>query len=119
DHTADRSYRWRGPLSVQNFVEHGIVFPNEFAGLLVDGNDRRCFWGRNVDVALILPIRSADIDEIAVHDWRRIREVVRQRPYFLHHVKLPNYVGVCLACQLLVRHWSIVLFIAKTLGIET
>src|ERR1051326_5667692 len=58
DHAADRSDCRRRPLSVQDPVENRIIFPHEFAGVLVNRNDRRRFWRRDVDVTLVLTVRS-------------------------------------------------------------
>jgi hypothetical protein len=54
-------------------------------------------------VALVLAVRRADEDQIAPDDRRRVREVVRIGPHFLHHVELPHDIGVVGSRPFLVR----------------
>ncbi len=70
-------------------------------------------------MALILAVGSADEDQIAVSDGRRIRQVVWQRPDFLNHVEPPNDIAVGLAGEFFVGYWTIVLLVAKALCVET
>src|SRR5262249_17506069 len=66
NHVADFANRRRRPLTVQNAIAYRVVFPRQLACLLVERNDRRSFWRRNVDVTLILPVRRADVEQVAV-----------------------------------------------------
>src|SRR5262249_9178537 len=118
NHVADLAHRRGRPLAVQNAIKHRIVFPGQLASIFIKGNQRWGFWRRNVDVALILPVRGANVYQIAVYHRGTIRHVVRLRADLLHHVELPDYIGVVLARQLLLFVGPIVLPITKTLRVQ-
>ena len=63
---ADLADGRRRPLSVQDLLADGVVLPHEFAGRLVDRDDRRRLRRRDVDVAFVLAVRRADEDQILV-----------------------------------------------------
>src|SRR3712207_8188382 len=50
----------------------------------------RRFRRGDVDVALVLPVRGADVEQFAVRDGRRVGEVVREGADLLHHVEAPH-----------------------------
>ena len=67
---ADRSDRGRGPLAVQDAILDGVVLPHELAGVLVERDVGRRARRRDVHVALVLPVRGAQEDEVAMRDRR-------------------------------------------------
>ena len=70
-------------------------------------------------MALVLPVRRHHVDQVAVDDRRRVRQVVREGADLLHHVELPEDVGVGLGRELLVGHRAVVLVaVAEALGVE-
>ena len=73
---------------------------------------------RDVDVALVLAVRRADEHQVAEDDRRRVRQVVRVRADFLHHVERPDDVGVVLPGQLLVGDRPFVLAVAEAVDVE-
>ena len=99
---ADLADRGRRPLSVQDLLADGVVFPDQLAGRLVDGDDRRRLRRRHVDVALVLAVRGADVDQVLEHDRRGVRHVVLHHAELVHHVEPPEDVGVGVAGRLLV-----------------
>ena len=117
-HAADLADGRRGPLAVQDLVDDRVVLPDELPGLLVDRDDRGRARRRDVDVALVLPVRRADEDEVAPGHRARVREVVRRRADLVHHVEPPDHVGVGVGRQLLVRDGPVVLLVAEALGVE-
>ena len=80
---------------------------------MIDGALRR----RDVDVAFVLAVRGADVDQIAEGHRRRVREVVGIGADFLHHVERPDHVGVGHPGQFLVLR-AVVLVVAKPLDVD-
>ena len=74
---------------------------------------------RDVDVALVLAVRCAQIDQVAVDHGRRVRQVVRIRSDFFQHVEAPDHVRVGLALQRLVHEGAVVLVVAESVDVET
>src|SRR5207247_915670 len=68
NHVTDLADRRRRPLAMQDAISHGVVFPNLLASFLVDRNEGRSFRRRNIDVALILTVRGADVNHISERD---------------------------------------------------
>src|SRR5215213_4670136 len=103
---------------MKNVIKDGIVLPDQFARLLVYGDELRSFWRRYVGVTLVLPIRGINIDEVAEYYRGGVGHVMRLRSDFLHHVKLPDDVGVLFSLQFLVDVWAVILPIAEALRIK-
>ena len=82
---------------------------DHLAGVLVDRDDGRRARRRDVDVAFVLPVGRADVDQVAPDDRRGVGEVVRERADLFDHVQLPHDVGVGLAGELLVGDRAVVL----------
>src|SRR5215218_7464934 len=103
---------------MKNTIRDRIVFPNQFARLLVYGDELRSFRRRYVGVTLVLPIRGIDIDEVAEYYRGGVGHVMRLRSDFLHHVKLPDDIGVLFSFQFLVNVRAVILPVAEALRIE-
>src|SRR5215217_4970816 len=103
---------------MKNVIKDGIVLPDQFARLLVYGDELRSFRRRYVGVTLVLPIRGINIDEVAEYYRRGVGHVMRLRSDFLHHVKLPDDVGVFLTLDFLVNVWAVILSVTEALRIE-
>src|SRR5215210_4662912 len=103
---------------MKNAIKDGIVLPNQFARLLVYGDELRSFRRRYVGVTLVLPIRGINIDEVAKYYRGGVGHVMRLRSDVLHHVKLPDDVGVLFSFQFLVNERAVILPVAKALRIK-
>jgi len=57
-HPANRADGGRTPLTVEDAVADRVIFPNEFSGFLIDGNDCRRFLRWNICVAFVLAVGS-------------------------------------------------------------
>src|SRR5215469_10893361 len=66
----DLADRRRRPLPVQDPIADVVHFPDQLAGVFVYRDHGRCPRRRNVHVALVLPVGSADEDQIAVRNRR-------------------------------------------------
>ena len=69
-------------------------------------------------VTLVLAIRGINIDEIAEYYRGAVGHVMRLRSNFLHHVKLPDDVGVLFPFQFLVNVRAVILPVVEVLRIE-
>ena len=115
---ADRPDRRRRPLAVQNAILDRVVLPDELAGRLVHGDDRRRARRRDVDVAFVLAVRRAHENQIAPHRRRRVGQVVRIGADLFHHVERPDDVGVVHAGELLVGDGAVVLLVAEPFDVD-
>ena len=109
--------RRRRPLPVQDAIADRVVFPLQFAALDFDRDERRRLRRRDVDVALILPVARAAIEQPAIDHRRAVGEVVRERSDFFHHVEDPDDVDVGLAGQLFVLVGAVVFAVVKPLDV--
>ena len=82
-------------------------------------DDRRRLRRRHVDVAFVLAVAGAAVEQVAVGDRRPVGEVVRERAHLLDHVERPDDVGVVLAGQLLVLDRAVVLVVVEALQMST
>ena len=64
------------------------------------------------------PLPVETIEQIVQRTRRRVREVVRERADFLHHVERPEDVDVVLAGQLLVLERTVVLVVVESLDVH-
>src|SRR5260370_39868324 len=103
---------------MQNTIADRIVLPDQFAGVLVEGDDRRGARRRDVRVTLILTVRRADEHEIAIDDRGRVRQVVRIRPDLFNHVEGPDDVRIIGPGQLLVAERTVDLAVAGAVDVE-
>src|SRR5215218_10482071 len=103
---------------MKNVIKDGIVLPDQFARLLVYCDELRSFRRRYVGVTLVLSIRGINIDEVTEYYRGGVGHVMRLRSDFLHHVKLPDDVGVLFPFQFLVNVRAVILPVAEALRIE-
>jgi hypothetical protein len=50
---------------MQNAVADVVLFPDDLAGLFVDGDDGGGFGRRDVDVALVLAVGGAEVEHVS------------------------------------------------------
>src|SRR5215216_1376017 len=103
---------------MKNAIKDGIVLPDQFARFFVYGDELRSFRRRYVGVTLVLPIRGINIDEVAEYYRGGVGHVMGLRSDFLHHVKLPDDVGVLFTLEFLVNERAVILPVAEALRIE-
>jgi hypothetical protein len=117
-HAAELGDRDASPLAVQDLVARRGVLPDHLARLLVDRDQRGRARRGDVDVALVLTVAGADVDQVAPRDRRGVREVVGHHAELFHHVELPHDVAVVLARELLVLVRAVVLAVLEALGVD-
>ena len=116
---ANLSDRGRRPLAVQDLLAGGRVLPHQLPGRLVERDDRGRLRRGHVDVALVLAVRRADVEQVLEHDGRGVRHVVLHHAELVHHVVAPDDVGVGLARLLLVLERAVVLaLVAESLDVD-
>lgn len=103
---------------MQDVLPNGVVFPHQFAGVLIERDYGRRQGRGNVHVAFILPVRGADVDQVPLGDWGRIGHVALVDADFLHHVKHPKDVGIGLFGELLLGEESVARAVVEALDIE-
>ncbi len=103
---------------MQDVLPHGVVFPHQFAGVLIERDYGRRQGRGNVHVAFILPVRGADVEQVPLGDWGRTGHVALVDADFLHHVKHPEDVGIGLFGEPLLGDESVTLAAAEALDIE-
>ena len=89
------THRWRAPLAVEDVrADVRVVFGDEFAGLLVQGDEAGGVGRGDIDVGPVLAVGGAGVHQV-VHDLHgAVRGVVRKNAEFVHHVIDPDDVGV-------------------------
>src|SRR5206468_6091305 len=71
-----------------------VVFGDEFAGLLVQGDEAGGVGRGDIDVGPVLAVGGAGVHEV-IHDQHgAVGGVVRKNAEFVHHVIDPDDVGV-------------------------
>src|SRR5207249_2228590 len=89
----------RAPLSVKNArADLGVVFRDEFAGLLVQGNQAGRVRRGDVDVGPVLAIGGAGEYQVVQDEHGTVRSVVGEDAQFVHHVIDPDDIGVLRPC---------------------
>ena len=100
---AEHPERRVGPLAVHDVVARRVRLPQQFAGLLVQRDERRRLGRRDVQVLGIDPVGRDDEQRVAHDRRRRRRHVVREDVNrVFHHVEAPDRVGVDFALVLFV-----------------
>src|SRR5688500_7420662 len=103
---------------MKDFFSRRSIFPNQLAGLLIQRNETRRLWGRDIDMPLIHAISSNDENQIANNQRRAGCKIVRKNIELFHHVVLPDEVGIDIALVRFFAKRSIILFVQKSLGIS-
>src|SRR5262249_17954916 len=96
-HIADLADRGGRPLAVQNALADVIYFPHLFPGRLVHRDHRGRARRWDVHVTLILAIRRADENQVAIRYRGRVGHIVRRGADLLDHVVLPDDLGTAVA----------------------
>ncbi len=89
------------PVAVDDLLAREVALPDQLARVLVQGDEARGLWRRDVDVALVDAVAGGHVDDVAHHHRGARGQVVGKHVELPHQVELPDHVGVRLALVLL------------------